>query len=114
VTLAGRYRGHLGVDPGLFQRPDHERPIKLGHRVIRDQGNLRVAHELEEPLDGVLRRARDDDRVRVPALRAPLDRTADWWQLDRVNRLDEVPAEELCCHASSLDSGALLSDHPIG
>jgi hypothetical protein len=102
VSLPGRDRGHLGLDARLFEGADHGRPVQLGHIRVRDHGHVRAVHELQQPLHGGLGRAGNDDRVGVAPLRPPLDRAAGGRQLDGIDGVDEVPAEQLRWHAASV------------
>jgi hypothetical protein len=114
VALSGGHRGHLRLDAGPLQCTDHDGSVEPGHGVVGDQRHLRIADQLEQPLHGVLRRARHDDRIRVNPLRAALGGAADRRQLDGVERVDEVATQQLGGHAASVGAGGRGEDHPIG
>jgi hypothetical protein len=98
VALAGRNGRHLDLDAGLLEGADHERPVELGHRLVRDQGDLRVADRLKQTLDGLLRRPGHDDRIDVGPPRPAEHLAAQLRKLDRIDRMDQIAAQDLDRH----------------
>jgi len=99
MPLSTRHRRDLGLEPCLLKRPDDERAVERGDRLVGDHGNPRVPDLLEQALDCLLRRASDDDRVRVAPLGAGDELGSRHRQLDRVDRVDQVPAQDFNRHA---------------
>jgi predicted dehydrogenase len=111
VPLAARDRGHLGLDAGLLECSDHERPVQLRDRLVGDAGHASVADRLEQPLDRLLRGTGDEDRIGVAALRPGDDLLTRRRELDRVDRPDLIATQYLDRHAASVRRAG-PPDHP--
>jgi drug/metabolite transporter (DMT)-like permease len=103
VTAMSVLTGPAPPSPGATGRT--RRPRRESRPPPRPARTARPRRSGGRSLHGVLERAGHEDRIGVPALGAPLDRAAHGRQLDGVDRVDEVPAQELRRHARECERG---------